>query len=584
MLALAAGLFLASAGPARAQPADSAAAPIRWQLVADGESAAWPVSKAYPADSAQAAGRAALASLRETGYYFARLDSARVDTNGVRPVATIYVHRGPEVRLGRLRFEGIRLFDEETLRAAFYTEAGQVLRPERLEADLDALLGRYEAAGLPLAQAFVEEVALLPNDPPRLSVTIRVEEGDSLRIRRVEVAGAERTSAAYAARVTGLSPGDPVARYDPKAVQERLDATGFFEEVGAPALRIAEDGGAVVRIPVKEVPPGAFDLAVGYLPPASEGASGRVVGNGHLTLRNLFGGGRALSLRLDRRPGETTRAVVQASDPFIAGLPLAVEGRFEGLQEDSTYGTRAYDLGLGYRLADRLYAAVTLRREVTRPGQAGGALRAGQQRIPRAEAFFAGLRLRYQDVDFPANPRRGLFVETELSSGRKARAFAAVTAEGDTTRRREALRQQRLTGTARLFRPVLRRQVAVLGAEGALLVSDAYDLSDLFRFGGATSLRGYDEDRFRGSAVARLVAEYRYQLERRSYAYLFFDLGFVRTPALSAAVSAREDWHPGYGLGLQLKTRLGLVGATYALNTEDGLTGGRIHLGLSVGL
>ena len=117
-----------------------------------------------------------------------------------------------------------------------------------------------------------------------------------------------------------------------------------------------------------------------------------------------------------------------------------------------------------------------------------------------------------------------------------------------------------------------------------MLLSQDYDRSDLFRLGGATSLRGYDEDRFLGNVVARGLVEYRLQLDRASYAHAFFDLGYVARPALTTT-TATQGWHPGYGLGLRLQTAIGRISATYALNPEvQSPANGRVHLGLSVGL
>jgi Surface antigen. len=123
-----------------------------------------------------------------------------------------------------------------------------------------------------------------------------------------------------------------------------------------------------------------------------------------------------------------------------------------------------------------------------------------------------------------------------------------------------------------------------VGGDGAVLRSRSYDRSDLFRFGGATSLRGYDEDQFLGNVTLRGLLEYRVQLDRRSYAYAFGDLGYVERPALRGA-SATRAWHPGYGLGLQVDTAIGLIRTTYALNpTVATPADGRLHFGLSVGL
>lgn len=589
-------LWLASA-PAHAQSTAPALDLSRhpsaeWELIVDGEAASWPEAPVAPVDSLQRVARRTVVGLQREGYYLARLDSAAVDSSAAPPAVRLYVRRGPEVPVGEVRIEGAEVFETEKLRQLMDTRRGRPLRPDELEADLEAILERYEEAGYPLAQARVAEATLTFGEKPQLDLTLAIDEGQALRVQRLELEGAERTQPDYVMRVTRLPPGTRVTSYDPAVLQRRLEETGLYRSVGTPELLLEGDSAAVVRIPLEEEPPGTFDLVLGYQPTEEgEKASGQIVGNGHLALRNLFGSGRLFGLRLDRRPGHVSEVEVHATDPYVFGLPFRVDARFEGLQQDSTYDKQQYRLELGYRWSSRLRIGLRASREVTRPGPAGARLRptvsglARQQRIPRADAWFGGLSLSYERLDRPDNPRKGFSIGMVLERGQRTRSERAVSARQDTILRRTTLRQERIQGSGRLYVPVFQRQVAVLGAEGSALVSDEYDLSDLFRLGGATSLRGYDEDRFRGRAVGRALAEYRYQLRRRSYAYLFFDLGYVETPALVEGEESVRGVHPGYGLGFQLGTRLGLINMSYALNPRDaGPADGRVHLGLSVGL
>ncbi|WP_228350622.1 BamA/OMP85 family outer membrane protein [Rhodocaloribacter litoris] len=581
------GLAFASGGAGRAHgqqaSASVPAAGAVWVLHAGEEVWPWPLAETPPLDSLDAVTARVLGHLRRDGHYFADLDTVRVDTTTHPPAVHVHVRPGPRVVVGRVRLLGMTVFDSLDVRDRMDTRPGRPLDPARLEADLQVILRRYEAEGFPLAQIHVREVTLLPGDPPRLGLTLQVDEGKTLVLDRVELPGAERTRPGYAARVAGVAPGAPLVAYDPELIRQRLLETGFFEEVGPPELVMEPGGQMVLRLPVKEAAPGAFDLVLGYLPATGTGGRGSLVGNGHLLLRNLFGAGRVLSLRLNRLPGQVSSVDVRMADPFLFGLPFSGEGRFEGLQQDSTYGKQRYQLELGYRFGAGLTAFVTVSRENTSPGQAGLRLRDGRQRIPRAEALFAGFGVRFQRVDRPVNPRRGLVVETNFERGRKQRTATVLTAEGDTTREGTSLRQERLRLHTRFYLPTFRRQVLAFGGEAAVLVSNRFDESDLFRFGGATSLRGYDEERFRGRFVARTFVEYRYQIDRLSYAYLFFDLGYVDTPAV-IGLAASRGVHPGYGLGIQFSTALGLVNASYAINSEDGPTDGRVHVGLSFGL
>ncbi len=579
------GWGLPGAGPTTAQsgrPADSSEAP-NWRLVIAGEPMVWDAPN-WPIDSLRAVVHRAVSHVQAEGYYRARVDS--VVTRLERPPrrVDIFVTRGPQIPIGAIRIEGARAISKPALRRAMETAIGSPLDPPQLEADIEAMLDRYEAEGYPLTSIQVAETAIQPGGPPTLRLTLTVDEGPALWLKGVDVPSGARTTPSFVAHAARLPFGAPLVNYDADAIRQRLQDTGLFESVGRPTLRVENDGGAVVDIPLDEKPPGTFDLVLGYLPSTGQRASGQIVGTGHLQLENLFGGGRTAGLAIDRRPGRVSTADVQVADPYLLGAPVRVAGRFTGEQRDSTYSKQGIHLTAGYLFDGGAEVFGSVTREATQPGQAGTRLQEGVQQIPRSSGWFTGLGVRIRRVDRAVNPRRGVSVETTLERGRKRRRFNRRTADGDTTRVRDTLRQERLRLAARFFIPTWANQLVAWGIDAAVLRSDAYDRSDLFQLGGATSLRGYDEDRFIGNAVGRLLVEYRYQIDRASFAYMFGDLGILDRPALDT-VRAVRTWHPGYGVGIQVSTTLGLIRASYALNPDDASpTDGRIHLGLSVGL
>lgn len=578
------GLGLCGPVSGFSQPASDMPEPAVWELVMAGTAASWPTAPpSAPVDSVRAVAASLLQALQQDGFYYARIDSAAIDTARRPPRVRLYAHRGPRIRLDTLRIRGAEAVPPERLRATAETRPGRPLNGLTLERDLEAMLSLYESEGYPLAQIQVADVTLRRGPAPGLAVTLQVEEGRRLWLKGVALPPNTRTRPGFAASRVGLRTGAPLTDYDPAAIQRALRETGLFQSVGVPELRVEDDGGATVFVPVEEAPPGSFDLVLGYLPPSGT-RGGQLVGSGELFLENLFGGGRTGDLTLDRRPGQASLFDVSAADPYVLGLPLRVEGRFRGEQRDSTFGKRAYRGEVGYRLTGGLELRGSVSREVVRPGQAGGQLQGREQAVPRAQALFYGLGAAYRQLDDPRTPRSGGWIAVDLEQGRKDRRFRRVTPDGDTLRVRQSLRQERITGGARLFLPLFDRQGVVLGGDASVLVSDAYDQSDLFRIGGAQSLRGYDEDRFLGNVTVRALAEYRLQIDRVSYAFAFFDLGYVERPELNAT-PARSGWHPGYGLGIQAGTALGVVTLTYALQPADGTpANGRVHVGLGFNL
>jgi outer membrane protein assembly factor BamA len=303
-------------------------------------------------------------------------------------------------------------------------------------------------------------------------------------------------------------------------------------------------------------------------------------------LRNLFGGGRSLRLALVRDPGLTASVDLHASDPFVLGLPLRLDGRFEGYGKDSTFSRQRYRVEAGYRVASGLELTASGVREAVQPGSFGARPvpgdSSGRPRIAAADAAFAGFGVRYSRVDAPVAPRRGLVVAIAAERGRRRRTLPDSVAVD------AAVTQQRLEAGIRAFVPTFRRQSLVVGLDarvilGGLDAAGGYDEGDLFRFGGASSLRGYDEDAFAGDAVGRVLGEYRYALDPESYAFVFMDVGFVGRPATPEG-PASDDVKPGYGFGVQYRTPLGIATLTYALNPDLGAASGNVHVGLGFGL
>ena len=112
--------------------------------------------------------------------------------------------------------------------------------------------------------------------------------------------------------------------------------------------------------------------------------------------------------------------------------------------------------------------------------------------------------------------------------------------------------------------------------------SSAVELSDLFRLGGANTLRGYREGQFLGSRVAWSNLEYRLLAGQRSYAFGFTDVGYVLTPDRPEVGLRKEELNRiGYGIGLRVDTPLGLIGVSLAFGQGDTFSTAKLHIRLA---
>jgi outer membrane protein assembly factor BamA len=557
------------------QPASSPVA----RIVVDGNP--WnlpPGTDVGPPATPSVAADAVLEYLHDTGFFAARLDSVS-ETDGR---STVFVTSGMPARVASLRIEGVPDPEGADLRKRLHLEPGSTLDLHSFKIDAASILANFAVEGRHMATIAIQEMIPASADSLRFDLTIRVEPGPLIPVSAVQPVGTVRTSARFISHLVGVGRGDVIRASELAPLASRIVDTDAFRSVGVPRLEIGRDSTAVLVIPLEEGPPGSFDLVLGYLPAVGSGKAS-IVGSGHLSLVNPFGFGRELGLKLDRRPGQVSSADVRIRDPLLASLPIRLEASFGGLQQDSTFNRRRWSVSLGYGLLPGVEVNGRYSVEATRPGSAGLRLRGSRQRIPRSDGSFWGLGVRVRRLDRSFNPRSGIYLESLVENGRETERFREILPDADTMRVARSVRQERLQIATRGYLPIFGAQVLVFGADAMVLLSDVVDESDLFRFGGASSLRGYDEDRFLASTAVRLLAEYRILLDAVSHAFAFIDLGYVEKPEI-ADIPAASNWYPGFGLGMQYQTAAGIVSVSYAMNDRDGVTNGRVHFGISFGL
>jgi outer membrane protein insertion porin family len=140
---------------------------------------------------------------------------------------------------------------------------------------------------------------------------------------------------------------------------------------------------------------------------------------------------------------------------------------------------------------------------------------------------------------------------------------------------------QRFTVDLDLFYELFNRQITALGVHGRELRASFFEVSDLYRLGGANSLRGYLEDQFLGNRILWTNFEYRLLLTNRTFGFLFYDTGYyLRSAEPLSNIEKLEGFKTGYGLGFNIETGLGVLKVSFALAKGDTFSKGKIHFGI----
>lgn len=438
----------------------------------------------------------------------------------------------------------------------------------QVQARLTETLQELGELGYAFAKIQLDSIAVVSSaQDSSYSLTARILPGSRVYLHEIRIRGNTSTRDKTIRRELPVKVGALFRESVLDDIAASLSRLGYFRQVATPQLLLNRQGDGVLLIEVQEGQNNAFNGVIGYNPPAGSQA-GFVTGLMDVEFGNLFGTGRELSARWEKRGRDTQDLALHYREPWLFGLPLHLQGGFRQILQDTLYVDRSFDLRAELPLLARMSLIGRIETSSITPDSLAMAL------IPKSSSVAAGLGLRYDNTDDPINPRTGAVYSTLLESIDKN-----ISLQNRQTTLQQSSKQQRLIVDANWYQPLWGLQVLSLGVHWRQLTSaDSLNaLTDVFRFGGATTLRGYREQQFSGSRIAWANLEYRYLLSRRSRVFLFYDHGYFFRDDREESVEGDKR---SFGFGARLETRLGIIGFDYGLGEGDGLQEGKIHVSL----
>lgn len=523
-----------------------------------------------PAAGVQVWMKRAWTALESGGWPQARL---RADTLSTDKNWTLEIDAGPRTHLSALDLRGPDPEVLEVWREAAGLRTGDLLAPPSFDAALERALRAVSDAGHPLASVTVIRQEYRP-ETGAMDLTLLVRPGPKARVREIRVEGATRTRPEVLARLSGLEPGDWVLESRLEDARRRL--------LARPGLVTSVDAVEVLRVPghpeqvdllvgVEQDPwSGSFSGALGARR-ALDGST-ELSGSVELMLLDLFGTARSFrgAWRDDGRG--SNRLDLSWLEPMVLGsgfdLRLAVGQR----HEDDGYDMVLGDLGLLLPARPGLEFGVTAGLDRTTflgdEGRTRRRTRAGVVVGVQADrGDGAGLYGR-MNSDFQA-----AFV-----SDRRRDPEAPDERTVEATVRHSLIQAEGRTGWALNRFVAIEARLAWRSTENAPL---PLPRSEQWAIGGATTVRGYAEDRYYGERIAFGGTELVFGPPRRGQAYLFLDAGWVRTTSEVAGVNVvDENQLTGFGLGLRSPTVLGALDLSLGFADELNFDEGKIHVAL----
>ncbi len=494
-------------------------------------------------------------------------DSQKVDI-------TINISEGDPTYVRKINISGEDSLDSRIINM-FNFQQGHIFNKYDLEKSISETLTYLENNGYPFAKVEIASIDFEKDGDENVAdIYLDIKKERRSTIDKIEITGNTSTKDYVITRELRIDSGAVYSQEEIADLPNRLNRLRFFEPVDVPQFYFNSKDQGVLVINVKEKQTNNFDGIIGYIPPANDNEKGYLTGLVNISLRNLFGTGRAAAIRWQQFDRNSQELELKYLEPWLFGYPFNVNLDLYQRQQDTTYIQRKFDGSLEYLATESISASVSVGTDQIIPTI---------HEVPfftvyNSSSITTGANLKIDTRDDPYSPTSGLlFINSYSYSRKKINGPLQFLTPGLETR----INLQRFMIDFEGFYELFLRQVVSFGIHGRELRGSFFENSDLFRLGGTNSLRGYREDQFLGSRVLWTNLEYRLLLTRRTFAFLFFDTGYyLREADAERNILKSEDFLYGYGLGLNIETSLGVLGVSFALGKGDSFSDGKIHFGI----
>ena len=537
----------------------------------------------FPAEMVAGLNRV-LEKYRESGFVFASIEPEIETIPPDQVQIRLHIYEGTKVRTGEITIEGNHLLSVDDIRRALDLRKGMPFSQVAFEGGIDKLLTLYSEHGYPKVEIEPTDFHL-SEEQGKVDLHLQIREGNQIRIGGVKLTGLQKTKPEVVLRELPVQVGNV---FDQRKIDQsfhRLVNLGYFYEVSPSLLEEGTTPEEIVfNAKVTEARTGRFMGVIGYAPPTTEfdppippaggGNRGVLTGVIEATETNLLGTGRMAHFLW--KSGLLRTLKIGYTEPWAFGKPIKIGVEYSQLKQrnqftDAESNERAAVVTVGARFRRLLE----------------GSLGFSYKRIglPTGSAPFLTpsppIHSSITDVADSA-AQSGIKYGVTLGLTRDSRDYFLNPTRGRLDRvafefSRGDFKLRKLWIDLRGYFPTWRRQVIAIGLHGAAAWGDNIPPTELFYLGGANTLRGYNEDWFFGPHRIYANIEYRLLVGRTSQFFVFTDLGAV-TQVDQPTVF--DPLRVGYGFGMRLESKGGLLRMDYGLAEGRSVLEGKIHVNL----
>jgi translocation and assembly module TamA len=421
-----------------------------------------------------------------------------------------------------------------------------------------------ESNGFPFTRIIISKIQL--DSQKDVIVELDWNRGDKVEINSLEFLGTNNLPLDILIRKSGWI--HPIT-FSPDRINEmgtNLSRSEFIRSVSYLGLQqVSTIYQAVYKI--EEIRTSTVDLMLGLEPRQQRGY--QIVGQGKLRLNHIFAPASRIDMDFHRSGTSDSRLGIRYDQFSLAKSPIGLSAGLSFNQVDTTY--------LKVRLfAETIYSYnpnSNILFGIEQHNLSGSGSKTELNHIGHRK-IQATIGFGFNSTNSWLNPTKGMNISAKFATG-------YVNLKGASTPEMpgDAYRVNSISISTRGFIPISGQLVLVPSQQLFHTFQDVYFDSDLVRFGGTNSMRGFREEQFRLAGYSFASIEPRWILDSSSYLFSFMNGAYVWTANQFGTVSYSftYSWLFSGGFGISYRVRPGLLTVSYAISSDDSWLNGKIH-------
>ena len=386
-----------------------------------------------------------------------------------------------------------------------------------------------------------------------MHATLTIEPGQPRKVADIVINGYDKFPEGHKRQVRRMYRNRTFNKETLAKIHSDFEKFRFVTQSRYPEILFTKDT-TKVFVYVEKAKANKFDGFIGFSNDENDDGSGKVRFNGYvdLLLTNILNTGEQFSLywKSDGKKQTTFNAGIEL--PYIFRSPIALKASLNIFKQDSTFQNTKTALAVGYffNYNTRVYLGYEATESSDIQNQNTLAINDFKNAFVTSALEFT----EYKSGEFLFPEKTKAAIKIGVGS-REARLQSDDQFFVD-------------VGLAHNFY-LNDKNIINLKSQNFYLQSDNYLVSELYRFGGINSIRGFNENSLQANLLTSILTEYRYVFAPGLYVHTIADYGHYRDETRLDSGSKNGSLL-GFGFGFGILSKNGLFNLVYANGRTDG--------------